>query len=330
MLQLKNSTPFAASMALFPDENAIDTLYLIVKASFKIGQHWVLSDKQHPPIVKDIYWGEPNQSSLKYASDFHIGKPTTDIVMIGNAVAPNDKEVSQLDVSLSVGQVSKTIRVFGDREWKDGRITPPKPFKTMPIVYEKAFGGVHVISENEQLIEEKNPLGCGFPGNRETLQMNGHALPNLEDPLNLIRHYADKPEPSCFALSSPTWQPRVSFVGTYDDTWQTQRAPYLPLDFDKRFFNMSHKDLVYPSYLRGGEPIMINNMHPDGILQFNVPHINLVSKVEIDSLIKTPEFNLETLIIEPNQLQLSMVWRAAMPCDKKALKINEASIALTR
>lgn len=70
MLQLNNSTPFAASMALFPNEAAIDTLYLIVKATFNIGSQWTLVDEQLPPQEKDIYWSEPEDSSLRYASDF--------------------------------------------------------------------------------------------------------------------------------------------------------------------------------------------------------------------------------------------------------------------
>ncbi|VAW59392.1 hypothetical protein MNBD_GAMMA11-1108, partial [hydrothermal vent metagenome] len=86
MLQLKNNTPFAADMALFPDEHGIDTLYLIVKASFKIGQQWTLADKQLPPVAIDEYWGEPEKSSLKSVSDFHIGKPTTDILMQGPCI----------------------------------------------------------------------------------------------------------------------------------------------------------------------------------------------------------------------------------------------------
>ena len=121
MLQLHNTTPFAASMALFPNEDAIDTLYLIVKATFDISRDLTLSDEQAKPIDADVYWTEAGKSSVKYASDMHIGKPSTDIIMLGHACAPNKQEVTQLDVALSVGAVSKTVRVYGDRQWKDGR-----------------------------------------------------------------------------------------------------------------------------------------------------------------------------------------------------------------
>jgi len=43
-----------------------------------------------------------------------------------------------------------------------------------------------------------------------------------------------------------------------------------------------------------------------------------------------PAFNLETLIIEPNELKLGMIWRAAVQCDKKNLKISNIQINLAR
>ncbi len=330
MLQLENSTPFAANMAIFPNENAVDTFYLIVKASFMMGNKWSLSDEQTPPFSEDVYWGEPENSSLKYASDFHTGKPATDIMMIGFACAPNKEAVNQLDVSLTVGQATKTVRVFGDREWQNGSITTPQPFKTMPLIYEKAYGGKQVSDGEIEDCEERNPVGQGFAGNRSADEMNGMALPNLEDPEHLIRQPYDCPVPACFAFSAPGWQPRAAHAGTYDEAWQQQRAPYLPTDFSHYFFNMSHQDLIYPGFMGGGERVEITNMHPDGVLRFNLPIINLRSKILVENQIERPSFNLETILLEPNQLKLSMVWKAALPCDKKALKIKQAGVALSR
>jgi hypothetical protein len=329
MLQLKNSTPFAASMAMFPSEIGVDTLYLIVKAGFNIGRKWTLVDEQIPPCNEDEYWGEPNQSSLKYASDFHMGKPSSDIIMTGQACAPEGQTVQQLDVSLSVGQVGKTIKVFGDREWRNGRISTPKPFNKMPIIYERAFGGVHMVDGVVKSSDARNPVGCGYSGDRSIDEMDGERLPNLEDPANIIQQSSDRPQPSCFAYSSASWQPRLGYAGSYDQAWQNKQAPYPPEDFDKRFFNCAHSDLIYPGYLSGGEAVKISNMHPDGEIQFNLPQINLVSEVSFDKDTQCPKFNLETLALEPNQLQLSMVWRASMSCDKRLLKVKQARIALT-
>ncbi len=330
MLQLHNSTPFAANMALFPNEKAVDTLYILVRATFNIGKQWTLADEQLPPTEADEYWAEPGKSSIKYASDYHTGKSCSDIIMLGHANAPDGKEVTQLDVNLTVGQVHKTVTVFGDRHWQDGCITSPHPFTTMAMVYEKAFGGVHIVDGLIAETEERNPVGCGFAGKRKSAEMNGVPLPNLEDPNNLITDTKQQPVPAGFGFTCPHWLPRSNFSGTYNEAWQTQRAPYLPVDFDKRFFSMAHPDLIYPGFLEGGEAVEITNMHPSGTINFEIPFIQLNADVKVAGHSVHPQFNLETLIIEPNQLKLGMAWRAAVPCDKKTLQISDVKISMAR
>lgn len=330
MLQLKNNSPFAATMALFPNVHGVDTLYVIVKATFNIGNKWTLAEKQLPPIAEDAYWTEPVKSSLKAASDLHIGKLATDIIVTGDACAPEGKQANQLDVQVMVGQVRKSIRVFGDRQWQNGGIAHPIPFQTMPMVYEKAFGGVD--EENGVIVsaDMRNPVGAGYAGRKKARELNGTPLPNLENPAQLIQDIKDMPTPACFSYISPGWQPRANFAGTYDEQWQKNRAPYLPDDFDMRFFNAAHPDLTYTGFVTGGEPVRISGMHPKGDLQFNIPHVRLAAKVNVKNRIETPVFDMETLIIEPNHLQLSMVWKAALRCDKKSLKISEVTINLSR
>jgi len=331
MLQLKNNTPFAAQLALFPNHQGVDTLYIIVRASLNIGPKWTLSDEQKPPAAADEHWGDdPATSSLKQASEMHIGKPATDIIMTGHAWSPEGRETSQLDVSLAVGSVNRTVRVFGDRQWHDGGISQPRPFTSMPLVYERAFGGLH--KENDQIIagEARNPVGCGFIGKRKPAVVNGEPLPNLEDPRQLLQRAGDVVAPSGFGFIAPSWQPRLSYAGSYDEHWQKTRAPYLPLDFDLRFFNMAHPELIYPGYLQGGEPVQITGVNPQGPLAFELPLIGLAASVAVKNRVEKPVFNLETLLIEPDELKLIMTWRAAMICDKEALKVREVSVNLSR
>lgn len=330
MPQLNNISPFAASTALFPNEDAVDTLYVIVKATFNIGKALTLADEQPKPMVADVYWTEPGKSSVKYGSDTHTGKPATDIIMLGHVCAPGQQEVTTLDVDLSVGKVSKTIRVFGDRQWKEGRITTPAPFKTLAMVYEKAYGGVHIVNGQMDSAEMRNPVGRGFAGTRKPEEMNGVPLPNLEDPAQLIRAHTENPAPACFGFCAPNWHPRALLAGTYDDDWKNTRAPFLPKDFDKRSLNMAHADLVYPGFLEGDEPVHITGMHPGGPIQFDVPRVKLVTRITIAGKEENPEFTLETLILEPNPMTFSMVWRAALACDKKVMKIRDVKVALSR
>lgn len=330
MLQLHNNTPFAAEKTWYPNEDAIDTLYIMVKSTFNINEKLTLADVQLPLSAADEYWTEPGKSSIKHTSDYHIGKPASDIIMLGHAFAPMDVETRQLDVALRVGQVNKTVRVFGDRQWQQGSITKPQAFKTMAMVYEKAYGGQYIRDGRVIDADKRNPVGRGFSGERALQDMDGVPLPNLEDPNDLITHYEQSPTPACFGTSAPHWQPRSNYAGTYNETWQTQRAPYLPEDFDKRFFNTAHPDLIYPGFLEGGERVEITNMHPNGNILFKVPRINIYSDVEIAGVISQPSFKIETLIIQPNQLLFSLVWRASVQCDKSALKIDNVKISLQR
>ncbi len=328
MLQLGNNTPFAANMAVFPDPDGVDTLYLVVRAGFDIAPRATLTDEQPAPPEADVYWAEPGRSSLKYVSDYHIGKAGTDIAMIGLACAPSQKMVTSLDVNLSLGGMGKTVRVFGDRQWRDGQATRPTPFQTMPMVYEKAFGGVQIVDGEADDVEVRNPVGCGFSGNRGVADMDGVPLPNLEDPRHLIRDCTDRPPPAGFGFCSPEWQPRAGFAGTYDQRWQRERAPYLPEDFDLRFLNMAHPDLICTDFLQGGEAVSISGMHPEGQLDFALPRVDLFSRLKLGDQTHQAEFRLETLLFEPNRLQMSMVWKAAYSCDKRINRIDEIGIGL--
>ena len=331
MLQLKNNTPFGTGFTLLYDKDGVDTLYVMVSATFNISRKWTLAEAQPPPCGEDEYWGEePETSSIKYASDYHIGKPATDIVMLGHARAPEGKRVKQLDVSLRVGQLAKTVRVFGDRTWQSGEISPAEYFESMPLIYERAFGGQHLEENNIVSAELRNLVGCGYLGKQKSHVLDGSPVPNLEDPRQLLSRAGDIVTPAGFGFISPNWQPRVAYAGTYDDSWKTSRAPFLPLDFDPRFLNMAHPDLIYPGYLQGGEPVHISGVHPKGNLQFTIPHIGLTSRVITDKDVKTPPFKLETVVIEPDDMLLTLKWRASVSCDKSVLKSREIIVSLAQ
>ena len=48
MLQLKNNTPFQSSIFVFPNEQGIDTLYVVVKATFAVGDCIEVAETQRP------------------------------------------------------------------------------------------------------------------------------------------------------------------------------------------------------------------------------------------------------------------------------------------
>jgi len=330
MLQLKNNTLFAADIALFPNEQGVETLYTIVKGTFNFFPKLSLAPVQPQPQKKDEYSGEPGHSSLVIASDYHTGKAGTDIVMTGSAFAADGQEVHQLDVSLQVGNMHKVVRVFGDRVWERGRITQAKTFTEMPLTYEHAFGGTLLWDGELHQQEDRNPVGLGFSGDLTDQDVETWPLPNLENPAQPIQHFAARPTPACFAPIAPHWHPRATFAGTYDEHWQRNRAPYLPEDYQPRFNNNAPDDQIYEDFLLGGEPVFISGMHPVGDLNFNLPQVNLINRIQIQEREMVIPFQLETVHLQPNQLQVSMVWRSAVACDKHARKIRQISVSMSR
>ena len=330
MLQLKNKSPFSPAIALFYDEEGVDTLYVIVRGTFNIGESLTIAEQQPPPLAQDVFWGDPANSSLKYASDFHIGKAGTDVALVGNAWAPDGDAVAEMYVYFGIAEKQKALKVTGNRFWINGQITAPEPFESMPLVYERAYGGSHIIEgeEPKTLIEERNPVGRGFRGERSEEEMEEMPLPNIEDPTQLIQTPDDAPPPAGFGFIASPWQPRLQYAGTYDEEWQKTRAPYLPEDFDQRFFNCAHPDLTFDRYLQGGEAIKIRGASVNGDLDFLVPVCLFTNKVTIANSTKEPLLNLDTILVEPDEQRLSLTWRAALPCDKKTLKIQEIELDL--
>jgi hypothetical protein len=330
MLQLVNQTPFQPSIAVFPDRNAIDTLYVVVKATVNLRPRIGLAAAQLPVTIADEYYEDPTTSSLKSVSDMHIGKPGTDVLLVGHAWGRDGAQITETEVTVSVAERRKTVRVLGDRTWRsDGTPSAPAPFQSMPLVWERAFGGVHK-TEERVFAEERNPIGCGFRGKRAVSELEGHPVPNLEDPSAPLQSLGQTPAPACFAPISPSWLPRRAFAGTYDAKWQKSRAPYLPQDFDPRFLQCAAPELAFDRYLEGNEPVEVHGASSTGAIGFTLPTVRPIIEVKIAGAAQEPWANLETLLIEPDENRASLTWRAALPCDRQVLKVEKIVVKLRR
>lgn len=334
MLQLENTSPFAPAMMLFPDERGVDTIYVVVKATFTLQPKLELAEEQVPVTLVDEYWGEPGESSLKYPTEAHLAKPGTDVVVVAEACAPNDRPVPYLDVGIAVAGRQQGARVFGDRVWKGNRISArpsdPVSFARMPLTYERTYGGGHLLNAETgvRLAETKNPIGCGFRGNFAVSDMIGRPLPNIEDLRAPLRSPGDATTVLGFGAVSPGWEPRAQYAGTYDETWQKTRAPYLPKDFRANFFHTAPPALVFSQPLGGGEPVVLLNLSPHGREQLSIPRCDVEVSLMVAGQVKTPPIQLETVLLEPTIGRMCLSWRAALPCDKQALKVEKAKIQL--
>jgi hypothetical protein len=192
----------------------------------------------------------------------------------------------------------------------------------MPLVWERAFGGSDQ-TEKGIVAEPRNPVGTGFRASNSLQPLGGFPLPNIEDPTAPISGWKDTPPPAGFGPVGGHWLPRASFAGTYDTEWQNNRAPFLPNDFDPRYCQIAPFGLVTPTHLVGGELVELRGASPSGVMRFTLPTVGVRATYRVDSSSEVRAALLDTVIIEPDSGHLTMVWRAALACDKKALKVRE-------
>lgn len=335
MLQLENTSPFAASLFAFPDHEGIDSLFVVVKGTFSIGASGIaIAPEPGPVIVADELWGEPGESSLKHAAEAHVGKLGTDVVLLADACAPGERPVPHVDVSVQVADRRKDARVYGERYWTEGvggvRPSKPKPLVQIPVTWERSYGGKHVLdaTTGEYLAEPRNPVGRGFLGKRTPTELLGQPAPNVEDLRAPLEGPGNRGTPVGFGPIAPSWQPRVQHAGTYDDVWLASRAPYLPADFDRRYCNVAPEELLFVRGLAGGESVALVGFHPRGAQRFNLPRCELDVTVKLAGTLHALACRLETVVLEPTAESFSLSWRAALRVDKQLLRVETVRVSL--
>lgn len=334
MLQFRNQTGFAGTVFVSPDPDGVDTLYTVVKGTFDLENGLSPAAEQVPVVLAAEHYGDPAASSIRVPSDVSLIKPGTDVLLLGHAYGPGGRPTTYVDVTLMVGPVQRVVRVFGDRFWvasaAGAYASPPEPFERMPLVWERAFGGTDRVG-SEVHGDPRNPVGTGYRAPDSEIPLDGFRLPNLEDPYEPITSWKQRPAPACFAPVAPQWEPRRSYAGTYDERWQRERAPYLPVDFDARFFQLAPPGLVVPGYLRGGEPVEVLGATPEGRLSFRLPALRIEVAHVVAGEWHVRPANLDTVIIEPDDGRLILVWRTGFACDKSLLRIEavEARVVWT-
>ncbi len=332
-----NTTGLCAGLTVATDKLGDDYWVVAIKGTFVVdGQGLCHAAEQQVALVySDVHYGLPDKSSIAYESDFALYKPCTDVVVEGSAVAPLCRPIERLLVGLEIGAKKKQLLVLGDRWWERGvfgiRPSAIRPFREMPLRYELAFGGSDCSHANPRYhgTELRNPVGLGYHCNPEAASALGTPLPNLENPLEPIRVPTDVPAPHGFGAISRTWQPRLRFAGTFDHSWINNTFPFLPADFDNRYFLCAPPDQQVP-HLRGGEIVRCTHMTPEGEFFATLPQPSLPVIFQfMDRAIQTEPL-LDTVVVQPTRRCIILIWRARMAAGHKLTHLREIRVGLPR
>jgi hypothetical protein len=334
-MNLTNNTFLTAAPVLLADHRGAETLVVIAKGTWRIcpDASLVAAEEQVPIHFRPVYRGEPGKSSLIYDTDVLLEKPGTDCLLIGHAWAPKSG-ICSVDVEFNVGTVRKSVRVFGDRFWEKGRwktfVSKPLPFESIPLLWERAFGGVDMSwldpTGHEFCLE--NPVGQGLLARKTEMQVEGMRLPNLEDPSCLINKVSDHPKAVGFGPIPPQWQPRAGYGGTYDDHWRKHRSPLPPEDLDRRFYSSAAPGMATPQPLAGTETICIENGAKQGRLQFVLPGVRPRVIVRTGGADEALTMTLDTLTVEPDEARLVLVWRGKRTFRRSLHEVDRITVGL--
>jgi len=316
---LDNKTPYVVEPLFYDDEDGDPTLVVLTKATFELhtANQLALLEEQPPLLTSGECYGEdPEVSSYRYEPEGMAPfKAATDVAVIGHACAPKPRTTA-VDVGLQVGPLRKVARVFGERLWFKGvgafQLSAPHPFEKIPLTYERAFGGWDRSPANadHHRVEARNPVGRGFHTRHSAVETEDYA-PNIESINALISGYRDTPAPVGFGFTSPHWQPRAKYAGTYGELWDKTRKPRLPTDFDVRHFSAASEGLLAQGYLRGDESVQSVGLSPRGEVRFGLPGLPPPQVRAVIADKPDPVFTprLDTVILDFDQQRVTLFWR---------------------
>ena len=261
----------------------------------------------------DVYFAAPGQSSVRYEADIAPEKTKVDVLVNGRAYSPSGTAVDRVPVSLRVGTLVKELVVTGDRS---GRNSRPRPFVTMPIVYERAFGGA--VDPDGRTAFQFNPVGVGYKGSRPRQQSIETAVPNVEYP-------DGRQAPAGFGAVSRQWRPRLELAGTYDNRWLESRCPLLPADFQLAYHQAAPVDQQLDSVV-GGEIVELTNMTPESLWRFRIPILHVPVRLWYADAGDTATLRVDTMELEPDSYRVTLKARAKIPIVRNRAPLRQVIV----
>jgi hypothetical protein len=329
-MNLLNYSGMQAGMTIATDQHGYENVIVVAKGTFAVRPDGacVLCDQQVPVVHADQFAGEPGESSIRYESDFALRKPFCDVIVNGMAYAPGGLPAQSVEVSFELGGIRKTLRIVGDRHWEYSPFggwaaSEPAEFTTLPIQYERAFGGCDTTDRDQEKhsFETANLVGVGYH-RRLHPKIDGMPLPNILQTDRSPSSPTDRLPVAGFGFLARNWTPRIGYAGTYDDRWKEERFPFLPLDFDERYFQGAPADQLC-AHLNGGEFLSLVNMTAEGKWAFRLPDWSIAITVVYKTHATEMRTVVDTLIVEPDQHRFILTFRASLRLQGRPTTVRE-------
>lgn len=250
-------------------------------------------------IVSELHHRENPSRSIRATNEVVPYVPRVDVFLTGHAYAPAGHPATRLTVGLSIyhsiALLEKKVEVVGDRNGAD-----LIPFQRMPLVYEKAVGG---------LGDQRNPWGTG--------KTPGSALPN-------IIHPKDPDAVVGFGPIARGLRQRKILRGNMTTAELDEPFLEFPNDFDWNYFQAAPVDQQLASVI-GNEWIVLEGMHPKlPRIASRLPTVRPIATVfginpaKPDEA-KAVQARIDMIRINADDLTCAVVGRAVIPVSDERL-----------
>lgn len=329
-VELVNQTALPAELSVgdlgqTPDGVGHRSGCLVVKATFEAEDGRVtLVDADPVPVLR-----EPVETALgTLPQDVRPRLPhDLEIVVLAAAHAPDDQPVEQMEVSVSVGSLRDTLRVSGDREWvhdgSDWFASEPIPFRTMPLGWERAYGGtVEVWLDDSTVVPASDPLNPrgrgtnptrlarrlaagqaapGFPRTHAT-----HKLPNIEAPTSLVSTPDDEVMPRSWATVPPDVLPRLhAMISKRHSSPEALAEELRCLGDEMPALRVSAPGMTLrsPSWPLDVE---VDGCTPNGPWLFRLPRLRVLMDYQLGPRSSSAELTPTTLVLLPSERRCTL------------------------
>jgi hypothetical protein len=336
-MNLVNATKLIADYTMATDKTGREWLVVVAKGTYGIPDHPdrvpELLAEQIPLVTADVFTGEPGFSAPLYEIDFAPPKPRCDVLLNGSCYAPSGRPAPYVEVAMQVGSLSKSFKVVGPRAYKAGLLSckpgKPQPFTVLPITYNNAYGGVDRTNQDPAKHQwyPLNHVGVGYHPKAKAKELKGKPLPNTEELDNPVRRPNGSYKPMAFGPLGRAWQQRIQWAGTYDQKWLDNQCPFLPEDFDTRYFQSAAEDQQI-DYPRGGEEVVLKHLTPQGSITFRLPadlRLPVLCFSREGGMTEVPAV-VDTVCLEPDKGRFMLVWRAALPLRRNIREVSQVTL----
>lgn len=312
MTALRNLTPFANMQFANWDAKGREFGVYMVKTAWDIlpDGSCHLSDEQEPFVFTDEFYGEVNETAVRYASDMVPYKPKTDIILSATAYAPDltasSRWESRIDVQVDgtdAPLIDKALQIYGPRQWKKGvlgwKLTEATPITQCDLRFDYAYGGAVPKDEDQVEAYEMNPVGKGFADKNRLSLGEPFDAPQILNAGEVLKDPSAMLSPAGVGPVQAAWLPRRPRGGTYDKHWEDNVWPLWPDDYDFAFHNAATDDMTIDLPLGKEIKVALTHMHPElPEWVINVPNPRLAAYVQIGRKVVPTAFMTDTIYLD--------------------------------